>query len=136
MTQKSQETQLKFKALSVCSSAKDVANHDRISRLVCRRYLDRIITQISIVRHANFRRCFDVLRDNRVRAQSLSVNKMASALRSVIARGETLSKQIAIGRIQSHSHYGPVFRLKQLFKNDRSKRVRRLLLEWHAYASS
>jgi hypothetical protein len=44
IAQRAEQSQIKVKALSVASAIKDVANHDRISRLVCRRYLDRIIT--------------------------------------------------------------------------------------------
>ena len=95
IAQRVEENQIRLKALSVGSSFRDVANHDRISRLVCRRYLDRIITQITILRQVNFRRCFDCLRDNRIRRESVSLNKMAAALRAVFSRDQITKKKVA-----------------------------------------
>ena len=134
-SQKAEQNQLRAKALSVASQIKDIANQDRISRLVCRRYLDRIIHQITIVRQVNFRRCFDQLKDHRLRCESVCTNKMASVLRGLFAGDQTLAKKSAFDRIQAHALYGPELRLRHVMFFAKKRCLKRYLGEWRSHAA-
>ena len=115
---------------SVTSRRHCLSSANRISRLICRRYLDRICTSMSISRFQRVSSCFSKLRNNNMMRKTEGLNSIVFCLRRVFLESKTRSFKYGFGQLKLHSKFGQTYRLKKAQKRHKAHSLNQVFSAW------
>lgn len=120
---------------SVTSRRHCLSSANRISRLICRRYLDKICTQMAITRFLRVSSSFKKLREHNMKLKTTGLNTIIFTLRNFFLKKKMKSYLQGMKLIKQHAKYGQIFRDKRAIVRQKREFFRSAFNAWKLYTS-